>query len=86
MTVITTTPTTTTTTTSTTTTTTTSIPILDQNYNKTVKQSCTDGWSAWINVNKLSSKGSNRFEYLPTFEDLNSTEMNSVNGLDINVR
>ncbi|VVC41699.1 Hypothetical protein CINCED_3A025143 [Cinara cedri] len=70
--------TTSTSTTTTTTTTTTSKPILDQSKNKT----CSNGWSAWIHVNRLHSKRHNKFEYLPTFEDLKSIEYNSMEGLN----
>lgn len=78
--------TTSTSTTTITTTTTTSKPILDQNINKTIEQLCSDGWSAWINVNTLNSKGPTKYEYIPTFEDLKSIEYNSVEDLKGNVR
>lgn len=71
--------TTTTTATPAVTTTTTSKPILDQSKSKFV-QNCTVGWSAWIHVNRLHGKSHDKFEYLPTFEDLKSVDYNTIKG------
>lgn len=78
--------TTSTSTTTITTTTTTSKPILDENINKTIDQTCSNGWSVWINVNTLNSKSLTKFEYMPTFEDLKSIEYNNVKNLKGKVR
>lgn len=67
------------------TTTTTSKPILDQSKNITIKQ-CLDGWSTWIHVNRLHSKNHNKFEYLPTFEDLKSVEYKDIKWSNNTVR
>uniref|UniRef100_A0A481MQJ2 Hemolectin n=1 Tax=Nipponaphis monzeni TaxID=196483 RepID=A0A481MQJ2_9HEMI len=73
-------PTTITTTTVTTSTTTTIRPVSEKTNNKTIKYSCSDGWSAWINVNQ--PKNEIKFDFLPTFEDINSKKNNDVNSLE----
>lgn len=69
----------------TTTTTTTSKPISDQHINKTiVRLSCTDGWSSWIKVNQLKSKSLTKFEYMPTFKELVSIQLDIIEDLKNN--
>lgn len=62
-------------------TTTTSNPISDQNNNKTIEKSCLNGWSSWININRINSKGLTKYEYMPTFNDLKSIEYNNEKGV-----
>lgn len=60
---------------------TTSNPILDQSNNITIEQTCSTGWSVWINVNQLKNEEFTKFEYMPSFEDLKSVKYNDIKGL-----
>lgn len=69
-----------------TTTTTTGVPISDQTTEHPAGRPCSDGWSAWIAVKRLTGKGSKKSEYIPTFGDLESKGRGDVHGLENNVR